>query len=241
MFSKILLLILSIYLVLMTIPVSSQQYPVIINTYVSNIVFKDLHVKTSSGDIILNGVVYGVLETKYVFRHEEVVVLTRYNRYSLTGFKNNTAREYIEQILSGTAHYRYEREEPPYSDRKIFIIEGGIKYYVSPVYLVSTNTIEQHAIFSLGNNTYIDENRVFKYDRGSGVLISLNISSKIKINETIYTQYSIILRLKSSSREELLYSMFENHQLLIITILTYIFITILPCKKSIENLKTFFK
>jgi len=217
-------------LVLTSLYTPMAKYPVIINKYEVRVVFQNLHVKTNGGKIVLNGTVSGVLEAKYIFHKDEVIVSTRYLEYRLKDFEDKNARTYIEHALSGVTYNQYRRDEPPYSVNKAFIIEGGIKYYVSPLYLLSNNLIEQHLMFPLGNHTYIVEDRFFTYDRGSGILIGLNITSDIKVNKTIYTHYCIWFKLVDSNKYSLLYQVADPGLLLLITIVVYTLILVFPKK-----------
>ena len=210
-------------------PINSS-YPVIVNNYSVHVVFQNFNVVFNNKPLSLNGEVYGVVQAKYVFREREVVVSNKYLRYELKGFKTAGEREYITRILSGTVVRRYNYSEPPYSVDKAFIIEGGVKYYVSPTHLLASDSIEQHLVFPLGNRTYIAENRFFQYDRSTGVLITLNITSVIKVNETTHTFYMLVFKLIDSTTKPLLLKTLDYRIIAPATLTLYVILLLVEHK-----------
>ncbi len=196
------LLLSLILLTIFTSPLVYGKYPSFTNTYSVVIVFKNYYVKFHGSRIVLNGSIEGFLDAKYVFHRDRVYVTVSYKRYVLNGFENPVSRRYVTSLLEGSRGYKYSVDEKPFPLNKAFIVEGRIKYYVSPKYLDPSNTIVQKPLYPLDNNSFIEEYRLFRYDKSSGVLLEIMINSTMKTNKT--TTYYMLHFILSGSTNTIL-------------------------------------
>lgn len=183
--------------------VSYSTYPEIILHYKALVEFENFTVDYSSVVVNLNGCINGLLYAKYVFRENAVVISLKYINYSLNGFDDLLARQYIISKLNEKPIYVFSRNEHPYELDKPFIIEGGVKYYVSPANLELDGIVDQSASFILHNYTILREKRLFRYDLSTGILIELFINSQIYVNNTMYSNYTISFKQTYSSNNRL--------------------------------------
>jgi len=178
--------------------------PVITVEYNARIIFYNYQVAVSDKNITLTGVIDGVLRAKFTFREENVFVTVKYTTYNITGF-NDDSREYVLKLLEESKIYTYSVDEEPYSYKKIFYYEGGVKYYVSQRHLLTlyTDRIEQSIATYIDQYSKLYEYRLFKYDYSTGILLKMNITSILKINETEASKYVFTLDLNNTSIEDI--------------------------------------
>ncbi|OYT37348.1 MAG: hypothetical protein B6U89_07415 [Desulfurococcales archaeon ex4484_58] len=209
--------------------VDSAKYPVVENTYKSTIVFKNFITRVLNREIVLDGVINGVLKVKYVYRSDRVYVTTKYLNYTLLGFETKDSRTYIMSLLKQSRSYIYSLNEKPYPPNETFIFNPRIKYYVSPSNLEPNGMVKQ----GLEIGVSLTEYRFFQYDLMTGSLIKLNITSIIKMrgNTSIYR---ILLELINSSVKQLnIYTI--NADYLFIATISSIIISALIIEKILKK------
>lgn len=206
-----------------------STYPELIIQYSSYVDFKNITIQYYGARIVLNGIVVGLLYAKYVFRENNIIVTLRYTNFSTKGFYDELSREYILMRLSEKQVYVFNKSEQPYDINKAFIIEGGIKYYVSPNYLDFNGVVDQSINFILDNYTILSEKRYFRYDSATGILVDLYVNSKIFVNNSINTNYTIQFKLYGSSNYRLYLNKLSSSFLTILALLTLIVFTTIIC------------
>ncbi len=199
----------TIYIILLTVLIivsitvlqgyegSSRQEQLV--TYDSEIMFRNYMV----GNTILNGEIHGSLVAEYIFYKDIVIVKTHYSKYSLRGFRDPNARNYILSLLNEEVKRVYKRgnyskNEIPYPRYKSFILHGGLPYYIDPGFLSIDPVYRQRIVFSIGTNISILEDRRFKFDPGTGVLVESSIEALIKDGDET-GEYKWVLTASSSS------------------------------------------
>ncbi len=174
--------------------------------YEAHVSFRNYHV----GSIILDGDVDGLLEARYRFYHETVIVDTHYLKYRLKGFTSPEARVFIEKLIGESVRRVYDisnytPSDIPYPRHSLFIRRGGLPYYINPILLSDEPIYRQRIAFTLssGKELYnVLEDRVFKYDKGSGVLTETRIESRITSNTTGNQIYLLELHSVSADNPE---------------------------------------
>jgi hypothetical protein len=150
--------------------------------------------------ITLNGEVSGVLKATYVFYSDSVLMTTRYVKYVIKGFPDPEARSYIKTLLGEIVRHIYDIHEPPYPPSKSFLLNGGLKYYVYPDTLLPDPIVRQRTTFlvPIAKNTIrILEDRFFKYDASTGILVEFKINAEEGITKP-FSRYFFHLVLTSS-------------------------------------------
>ncbi len=155
------------------------------------------------GNIKLDGEIHGSLVAEYSFYKDIVIIETHYEKYQLKGFNDPGARNYIlsllrEKVKRVYSRKNFSRNEIPYPRYKSFILHGGLPYYVEPSFLNIDPIYRQRIIFSTGTNTSILEDRMFKYDPDTGILVESIIKAKIH-NGMENEEYTWTLAASSSS------------------------------------------
>jgi len=203
--------------------------------YNARIILYNYQVAKDGETMTLTGVINGVLRAKFVFREENVFVTVNYVKYDITGFTNDSI-EYILSLLRESKTYSYNVDEEPYSVKKIFYYEGGVKYYVSQRHLLNhyTDSIEQSIVAYVDQYSNLYEYRYFKYDYSTGILLKMNITSILKVNETTTSMYVFTLDLNNTSIENILLKTI-NYQYIALTLFTISLIASFTATRSLKS------
>uniref|UniRef100_A0A7C4HE15 Uncharacterized protein n=1 Tax=Staphylothermus marinus TaxID=2280 RepID=A0A7C4HE15_STAMA len=220
---NILMITVFLIITLLFIPkIVHSNYPEVIVYYRSFVEFDNFIVKDFGTSFVLNGYINGILHAKYIYRENGVVVSLKYLEYNLSGFEDYLSRQYIVSKLNEESKYFFGKNEYPYEINKPFILEGSIKYYVSPSNLDLSGIVEQRVSFVLDNYTVLFETRFFKYDLATGILIELRVNSRLYINETLLSNYTIWFKQIHSDNYRLSINQLNSQTLLSISIITLI-------------------
>jgi len=212
--SRVVLLITFMLLVVNTIVSHSTSYPTVNTLYEAQLYFENFPVIYDDGIVFLNGTVDGLLEIKYIFREQNVYAYIRYREYRLNGFENQDIKAFVENLLNTSRAYKYVFNEQPLPITEPYIFTNKTPYYVNPSYLDIRGVISQQPYYSLGGSSILAETRFFRYDPVLGIMVEMNVTSKLMINASTY-KYGIYMRIVDCDKT-IVYENLENNLLLLI-------------------------
>lgn len=217
--NRVVLLITFMLLVINTIVSHSTSYPTVNTLYEAHLYFENFPVIYDDGIVFLNGTVDGLLEIKYIFREQNVYAYIRYREYRLNGFENQDIKASVENLLNTSRVYKYVFNEQPLPITEPYIFTNKTPYYVNPSYLDIRGVISQQPYYSLGGSSILAETRFFRYDPVLGIMVEMNVTSKLMINASTY-KYGIYMRIVDCDKT-IVYENLENNLLLLIPAMVF--------------------
>ncbi len=206
--------------------------------YTIRVVFKNYRVQIGNNTIILNGEINGVLIARYIFENNNVTVLTHYKEYSLKGFNDPVARNFIVESIRAGSRRVFNLYEKPLNKHESFIMSGILKYYVHPGNLPIDPWIKQrvkYTILSGSKPLTITEYRYFKYIPGKGILSEAVIDASIKRGETLEKYYLSISIIPDRNPEYWLSMSSTENTLLVTTIFLLVTLYILSWRTRLTS------